>query len=177
MNEVRRYWVHEDRMVDERASMDVSSLPGSVCVVRVADYDALAARQQLAETQGTVDHVRDECRQIKDFLRILSDPTQRFTHEQKGMAWDQVIASHRALAARVERSETALRGAGWTYLEGAESWKPPLGPSASPLLQTIDNLTEQLAEAQGTVARLREATQNLTCEVCKLDMHRALKGA
>lgn len=44
---------------------------------------------------------------------------------------------------RVERAERALQRVGWTYIEGADEWKPPIGPSASPLLERIDQLTEQ----------------------------------
>lgn len=41
-------------------------------------------------------------------------------------------AAYGELEARVARAETALTGSGWTYKEGAEAWKPPLGrPSTS----------------------------------------------
>lgn len=52
---------------------------------------------------------------------------------------------------RTERAEDALRGAGWTYIEGAQEWKPPLGPSASPLLDQIDNLRQQITDLQHVV--------------------------
>lgn len=42
-----------------------------------------------------------------------------------------------------DRAERALRAAGWTYEEGAAEWKPPLGPSSSPLLERIDQLEAQ----------------------------------
>lgn len=32
-----------------------------------------------------------------------------------------------SLEKRVDRAEKALTGSGWTYKEGAEAWKPPLG--------------------------------------------------
>lgn len=105
--------------------------------------------------------------------------------------YEELLAQNRSLAARVQRAETSLRGSGWTYLDGAEAWKPPLGPSASPLLQTIDELQarvqaveqerdvmsnsrealvevvrelrQQLAEAQATVARQQDRI-DLQCD-------------
>lgn len=74
--------------------------------------------------------------ELKDCLRIIGDPTHRFTHDQKGIAWDQVIASHRALAARVQAVELENR----TYI--GERHK---------LLTKNEALIQQLAEAQGTI--------------------------
>jgi hypothetical protein len=55
---------------------------------------------------------------------------------------------------KLARAERALISAGWTYVEGAAEWKPPIGPSASPLLDRIAELERQ----QGLlVARLRES--------------------
>lgn len=48
------------------------------------------------------------------------------------------------LSRRLERAERALVRAGWTYTEGAEEWKPPLGQSALPLLDELDRLRAQV---------------------------------
>lgn len=40
---------------------------------------------------------------------------------------------------RLTQAQTALKIAGYTLKEGAEAWKPPLGPSVSPLLETVDH--------------------------------------
>lgn len=34
------YWVHQDRLVNEQASMDISSQPGTVAVVLLGDISA-----------------------------------------------------------------------------------------------------------------------------------------
>lgn len=47
---------------------------------------------------------------------------------------------------RLDRAERALTRAGFTYTEGAQEWKPPIGPSASPLLDRIDYLLSLLAD-------------------------------
>ena len=52
---------------------------------------------------------------------------------------------------KLERAERALKRTGWTYTEGAEEWKPPLGPSASPLLDEIDVLRAQVEQLQAKV--------------------------
>lgn len=41
----------------------------------------------------------------------------------------------------------------------------------------LKKLSAHDAAQRQDAARLREAAQNLTCEVCKLDMQKALKGA
>lgn len=48
------------------------------------------------------------------------------------------------LQERLDRAERALTRSGFTLVEGAQEWKPPLGPSASPLLDRIDLLTKRL---------------------------------
>lgn len=73
--------------------------------------------------------------ELKDCMRIISDPTQRFTHDQKGIVWDHIIASYHALADRLAAAEELNRVAA-------------LGMSA---------LEQQLAEAQGTIIRKDEA--------------------
>lgn len=45
----------------------------------------------------------------------------------------------------------ALTRSGFTLVEGAQEWKPPIGPSASPLLDRIDLLTFLLRELRDGV--------------------------
>lgn len=52
------------------------------------------------------------------------------------------------LADELARATRALTRAGFTYTEGAQEWKPPIGPSASPLLDRIDQLADALREAR-----------------------------
>lgn len=49
---------------------------------------------------------------------------------------------------RLDRAERALTRAGFTYTEGAQEWKPPIGPSASPMLDRIDQLQELLRQCR-----------------------------
>jgi hypothetical protein len=66
--------------------------------------------------------------------------------------------------ARLDRAERALISAGWTYIEGAAEWKPPIGPSASPLLERITELERQLVESRdfaiSEAARIRAAYEH-----------------
>lgn len=55
-----------------------------------------------------------------------------------------------------DRAERALTRAGWTYTEGAEEWKPPLGPSASPLLEKIEQLTAQRDQLLAALEGIKE---------------------
>lgn len=60
---------------------------------------------------------------------------------------------------RLDRAERALTRSGFTYTEGAQEWKPPIGPSASPLLDKIDLQREQILEMSTTFStRLADAT-------------------
>lgn len=73
--------------------------------------------------------------------------------ERPGCGYDKLAeacsrASAQCSQERLERAERALSRAGWTYTEGAEEWKPPLGPSASPLLDEIDHLREDCANLE-----------------------------
>ena len=60
---------------------------------------------------------------------------------------------------RLELAESSLKAAGFTQASPANQWKPPVAPSASPLLQRIDDLSTQrdelLAAMRQTLAMLR----------------------
>ena len=60
---------------------------------------------------------------------------------------------------RLELAERSLKAAGFTQASPSNQWKPPVGPSASPLLQRIDDLSKQrdelLAAMRQTLAMLR----------------------
>lgn len=66
------------------------------------------------------------------------------------------------LVERAERAERSLTLAGFTYTEGAQEWKPPIGPSAFPLLERIDLLTFLLRE-------LRDGVEGEWCFPGELD--------
>ena len=60
---------------------------------------------------------------------------------------------------RLELAESSLKAAGFTQASPSNQWKPPVGPSASPMLQRIDDLSTQrdelLAAMRQTLAMLR----------------------
>lgn len=60
----------------------------------------------------------------------------------------ELRAERDALKAELEKACRALESAGFTLKEGAQEWKPPLGPSVSPLLNEIDSLRAELEAAR-----------------------------
>lgn len=75
------------------------------------------------------------------------------------------------LQERLDRAERALTRSGFTLVEGAQEWNPPIGPSASPLLERIDLLTFLLRE-------LRDGVEGEWCFPGNLDerINAALAG-
>ena len=70
--------------------------------------------------------------------------------------WSHVNAMAREilrLRAELAKAKRALERAGFVD-NGGEEWKPPLGPSASPLLVELDHLRSELAKASAEVQRL-----------------------
>ena len=53
------------------------------------------------------------------------------------------INSHDELVEQLDKATRALESAGYTQLSPTNEWKPPIGPSASPLLQRIDWLVAE----------------------------------
>ena len=51
-----------------------------------------------------------------------------------------ITAQRDDLRANLEKATRALKSAGYTIINGAQEWKPPLGVPASPLLDQIDSL-------------------------------------
>ena len=50
--------------------------------------------------------------------------------------------------AELRIAASTLQKAGWTHVDNARAWKPPLGPSASPLLGKIDELEARVKELE-----------------------------
>lgn len=67
------------------------------------------------------------------------------------------------LAMELDRATSALTSAGFTLVEGAQEWKPPIGPSASPLLDRIYLMAELLQETIHSV-RYEEMEANFSRE-------------
>ena len=60
---------------------------------------------------------------------------------------------------RLELAESALKAAGFTQASPSNQWKPPVGPSASPMLQRIDDLSTQRDELLSLVEEFAGAMQ------------------
>lgn len=77
--------------------------------------------------------------------------------------WHHYLVAHNAAlratlfehAQRLAKAETALKSAGYTLKEGAEAWKPPLGPSVSPLLKKLDQQAKELERVKGEFGDLK----------------------
>ena len=68
------------------------------------------------------------------------------------------INSHDELVEQLDKATRALESAGYTQMSTANEWKPPIGPSASPLLQRIDQL---LAERNATGVAIDNAMRGI----------------
>ncbi|AXT46395.1 hypothetical protein [Chromobacterium rhizoryzae] len=72
----------------------------------------------------------------------------------QGLALKAAKAMQAGETERADRAERALLRAGWTHAAGCAEWKPPLGPSAYPLLEKIDNLMAEL-ELESAIAAVK----------------------
>lgn len=81
----------------------------------------------------------------------MSEITNRAAEIHRGMTPHQMALRLVEQGDQLDRAVRALTRAGFTDLGGQE-WKPPLGPSASPLLDRVDVLTVLLSEARKYVS-------------------------
>lgn len=70
---------------------------------------------------------------------------------------------------RADRAERALIRAGWTYTEGAAEWKPPVGPSASRLLERIDKLQAEYLGERAAYLQERDKCDRLVSALEKYE--------
>ena len=71
-------------------------------------------------------------------------------------ALPRLLAERDALAAHTDRAEGTLTRAGWTYTDGAQEWRLPLGPNPSPLLERIDALAAENAKLREALTQCAE---------------------
>jgi len=94
--------------------------------------------------------------QEREDLRKLAEAASALDHNER-MNWysyEELIdaAMQREiddLRTALAKAERTLTLAGYTDEHGAELWKPPLGPSAAPLLDKIDELQAKLTALEG----------------------------
>ena len=72
---------------------------------------------------------------------------------------------------RLDLAENSLKAAGFTQASPSNQWKPPVGPSASPLLQRIDDLSAQRDELLVALEMMLEIVNeppeaNCSCHIC-----------
>lgn len=112
-----RYWVDKHRLVDEQASVDISSVPNSLCVVLASDYDALDDRLAASETvpEEVQQQVREETKCTEDVstwskaVAILIDDSQHWSKH----SLTQLCEENHTLKQRLAESEkevTEIRG-------------------------------------------------------------------
>lgn len=111
---------------------------------------------ELAEDVAALAKERDQLRESCDMVSTqLAAAKEQLAKGAR--LWDEFKRNHECYKSLAEHdidglrrekdlAESTLRSAGWTHKSGAEAWKPPLGPSPSPLFATIDQLRAELAE-------------------------------
>jgi hypothetical protein len=89
----------------------------------------------------------------------------RLAAELEAPVFDRWASRDREVAAEIRRMYASLVAGGFTD-EGGELWKPPIGPSAMPLLERLD---KQRALIEELVKVLREVDEDFEIEGCAED--------
>ena len=71
--------------------------------------------------------------------------------DQLNIEIEALKAENARLREELDKATRALTSAGYTLLEGAQEWKPPIGPSSAPLLDLIDALRAELELKQSNL--------------------------
>jgi len=79
--------------------------------------------------------------------------TSRITWQHQQQKIDQ-------LNKEFEKAKRALDRAGYTLVDGAQEWKPPIGKSASPFLDIIDSLRKERDELSAPLAQVVPAIRD-----------------
>lgn len=98
-------------------------------------------------------HISHLLQQVKVCFTAERDDWQRAAEWRLQTANNATDLASRLTAER-DAAERALKSAGYTKIDGAAEWKPPLGPSASPLLDELDRLRKALEESKERFANL-----------------------
>ena len=64
---------------------------------------------------------------------------------------DAMVVTTQKFIEKWKQAIRALTGAGYTLAEGAQEWKPPVGPSASPLLDKIDGQATLIGQCEASI--------------------------
>lgn len=110
-----------------------------------------AARELLEAADGHADRAQTQA-WIAEALRLLETADTANAAAQgrtiAALTTERDEARRDAVTERERAAERALRRLGWTYTDGAEEWRPPLGPSAAPLLDAIAEKDARIAELE-----------------------------
>lgn len=147
-----------EEMVAEFARYILSQPPtdGDLTDIKLALSHAFS--QVLPGLQSELQKARAE---VADLTRRLEQ-----SKLEEELAW-QERCDHKA---RADKAEASLKAAGYTD-RGGECWVPPLGPNPSPLLQTIDELRQQLATKEELIHKLCVESESLRAELATLREH------
>ena len=130
-------------------------LDSLICPVVVQPEKVKEWKQQLAASQARcreMETQRDELNKVCNYHEKLeADMLEKYAQLQATLA---------AREERIVTLETAL-----------------FGDEVVRLRERVSSLAAELYSTQQEAGRLKEAAASLTCEVCKMDMQRALKGA
>lgn len=107
---------------------------------------------------------------MNEFEQCISEWADRVADRDKTIA--QLKATLAAREGEVDQLNTVLREAGWGQGEIDSA-----AYTFDKLAQANRKLVAERDAAVQEAGRLKEAADSLTCEVCKMDMQRALKGA
>lgn len=174
-----RYWVDKHRLVDEQASVDISSVPNSLCVVLASDYDALDDRLAASETvpEEVQQQVREETKCTEDVstwskaVAILIDDSQHWSKHsltqlcEENHTLKQRLAEYEALIGTIRETLCIEPVRDVADITPEQHSQEIIGQLEQRLAKSekaaydvdgvIDHLKKQLAEAQKTIASLQ----------------------
>ena len=114
------------------------------------EFDGRGIRQIVAHIDAQQANIAElEAKWLAEREAYLQERNKCEQMEENALAHKLAMQAGKAMlqteTERADRAERALHRAGFTCLDGATEWKPPLGPSASPLLDRITELEQSAA--------------------------------
>lgn len=123
------------------------------------------AMVEIANLREQVEKLKAE---LKSIDGALNDPRANLTLTTAEIIWE-LKAQVEKLTKERDKAVRTLEIAGYTD-SGGELWKPPLGPSASPLLQQLAALAEQNAKLWRALMKRRYMAPALVDQLLALSL-------